>query len=167
MKTVQLLQNRQEQIVKPISKSRVRVQARKTGGEVKSRLELKLIEQLGSAGTAYEYETIKLPYIKRHNYIPDFILKEQCIVIEAKGLFDLEDRSKMAAVKKAYPDLDIRILFQNENTKIRKGSTTTYKDWCRKNGFICASGFIPDEWLRHKPTEKSKKALEVLYSKRD
>lgn len=167
MKTVQLLQNRQEQIVKPISKSRVRVQARKNGGEVKSRLELKLIEQLGSAGTAYEYETIKLLYIKRHNYIPDFILKEQCIVIEAKGLFDLEDRSKMAAVKKAYPDLDIRILFQNENTKIRKGSTTTYKDWCRKNGFICASGFIPDEWLRHKPTEKSKKALEVLYSKRD
>lgn len=167
MKTVQLLQNRQEQIVETHSKSRVRVQARKNGGEVKSRLELKLIEQLDSAGAAYEYETIKLPYIKRHNYIPDFILKEQCIVIEAKGLFDLEDRSKMAAVKKAYPDLDIRILFQNENTKIRKGSTTTYKDWCRKNGFICASGFIPNEWLRHKPTEKSKKALEVLYSKRD
>lgn len=159
MKTVQLLQNRQVQRGKPISKSRVRVQARKNGGEVKSRLELKLIEQLERAGAAYEYETIKLPYIKRHNYIPDFILKEQCIVIEAKGLFDLEDRSKMAAVKKAYPDLDIRILFQNENTKIRKGSTTTYKDWCVKNGFMCASGFIPDEWLKHKPTEKQREAF--------
>lgn len=146
----------------------MRVQARKNGGVVKSRLELKLIEQLKMSGKSYEYETLKLPYIKNHNYVPDFILKEQAIIIEAKGLFDLEDRSKMAAVKKAYPDLDIRILFQNENVKIRKGSPTTYKDWCNKNGFICASGHIPNDWLEYIPTEKQKKAFkEVLYSKRN
>lgn len=145
----------------------MRVQARKNGGIVKSRLESKLIEQLKRSGKSYEYETLKLPYIKSHNYVPDFILKEQAIIIEAKGLFDLEDRSKMAAVKKAYPDLDIRILFQNKNVKIRKGSPTTYEDWCNKNGFICASGHIPNDWLEYIPTEKQKKAFEeVLYSKR-
>ena len=161
----QPLVNRREILT---SKSSMRVQARKNGGVVKSRLELKLIEQLKMSGKSYEYETLKLPYIKNHNYVPDFILKEQAIIIEAKGLFDLEDRSKMAAVKKAYPDLDIRILFQNENVKIRKGSPTTYKDWCNKNGFICASGHIPNDWLEYIPTEKQKKAFkEVLYSKRN
>ena len=147
------------------SKSKMRVQAQKNGGQVKSKLELMLIEQLTKTGSDYEYETLKLPYIKSHKYIPDFILKEQCIIIEAKGLFDLEDRSKMVAVKKAYPNLDIRILFQNENVKIRKGSTVTYKDWCKKNGFICASGLIPVDWLTHKPTEEQIKSFtEVVYS---
>lgn len=167
MMTGQLLQKVQAVTV-AVSKSEMRVQARKNGGQVKSRLELRLIEQLDKSGEAYEYESLKLPYVKKHNYVPDFILKEQAIIIEAKGLFDLEDRSKMAAVKKAYPDLDIRILFQNKNVKIRKGSPTTYEDWCKKNGFICASGFVPNDWLNHKPTEKSKKAFnEVMYRKRD
>lgn len=142
----------------------MRVQAQVNGaGKVKSSFELRLVGQLDKLQVDYEYETLKLPYIQAHNYIPDFILKEQGIVIEAKGLFDLTDRSKMVAVKKTYPNLDIRILFQNKNMKIRKGSSVTYEDWCKKNGFICDSGFIPDDWLNHKPSKEQMEALmEVL-----
>ena len=147
------------------SKATMRVQARKKGGQVKSSFEANIVKQLDSVGINYSYEDLKLPYIKAHNYVPDFILKEQAIIVETKGLFDLDDRSKMIVVKKTYPELDIRILFQNKNTKIKKGSSTTYEDWCNKYGFICASGKIPDDWLNHKPSKEQIKALEEVYKR--
>ena len=67
----------------------MRVQARKKGGQVKSSFEANIVKQLDSIGINYSYEDLKLPYIKAHNYVPDFILKEQAIIVETKGLFDL------------------------------------------------------------------------------
>lgn len=111
------------------------------------------------------YESIKIPYhIELNaNYTPDWIMPSQCILIEAKGEFRMEDRNKMLILKREYPDLDIRLLFQNPRTKLRKGAVSTYEDWCRKNGFPCAKGpGIPEEWLKHKPTAKQKCAFERI-----
>ena len=32
-------------------------------------------------------------------------------------------------------------------TKIRKGSKTTYGDWCDKNGIVWAEKQIPEDWF--------------------
>jgi hypothetical protein len=50
-------------------------------------------------------------------------------------------------IKKQHPDLDIRIIFQSAKTKIRKGSKTTYGDFCDKHGITWSEKEIPEEWL--------------------
>lgn len=70
------------------------------------------------------------------------------IIVEAKGLFETDDRQKHLLIKKQYPHLEIRFVFSNPNTKIYKGSKTSYADWCDKYGYKYAKGFIPDAWLK-------------------
>lgn len=85
-----------------------------------------------------EYESEHLKYIVpavKHTYTPDFVCttKEgKKIYIETKGRFTTSDRKKMLLVKEQYPELDIRIVFQNPNIKISKTSTTTVAEWCIK-----------------------------------
>ena len=88
-----------------------------------------------------------------HRYTPDFILANG-IIIEAKGLFESDDRKKHLLIKATYPQLDIRFVFQNPKNKIYKGSQTTYADWCEKNGFKFATKLIPSSWFKEsaKPT---------------
>jgi hypothetical protein len=95
----------------------------------------------------FEYESLKLPYVIEHNYIPDFVLASG-VIIEAKGKLDASTRAKMIAVKKAHPNLDIRFVFMRGSNRLSKRSQTTYMQWGEKNGFKCADGSIPDEWLR-------------------
>lgn len=102
------------------------------------------------AGFEVEYETCQLQYLLKGNYYPDFILANG-VIVETKGYFDSRSRAKMIAVKKANPDADIRMLFMNSKTKIRKGSKTSYADWCEKYGFPYAEGsHIPLKWLKEK-----------------
>ena len=96
-----------------------------------------------------EYEKHKVHYIKpitHHEYTPDFRLPNG-IFIETKGRFVVEDRKKHILIKEQHPELDIRFVFQNSKNKIRKGSKTTYADWCNKHGFLYADKVIPREWL--------------------
>ena len=117
-------------------------------GRYRSLLEAHTANQLEEAGVPYDYETLALPFVVTHKYKPDFILKNG-IIIEAKGWFTSADRSKMLRVKKAHPDLDIRMLFGGSlGTKISKTSKTTYGSWCEKHGFPCASKIIPKSWLK-------------------
>ena len=105
------------------------------------------------------YEQYYLPYTMpetSHKYTPDFILKNG-IIIEAKGLFELDDRKKHLRIKELYPNLDIRFVFQNPANKIRKGSKTTYADWCNKYGFKYANKLIPASWF--KEDDKDTKGL--------
>jgi hypothetical protein len=97
-------------------------------------------------GFRVEYEPFSLAYLVKGNYYPDFVL-ENGIIVEAKGYFDSRARAKMIAVKKNNPDLDIRMLFMNSRTKVRKGSKLTYADWCEKYKFPFADGMIPLEWF--------------------
>lgn len=94
----------------------------------RSGLEDRIQKELTDKNVEFKYETLKLSYLqpeKKRIYTPDFVL-ENGIIIETKGRLTTEDRKKMELIKLQYPNLDIRILFQNSNTKIRKGSKTTY-----------------------------------------
>lgn len=115
----------------------------------RSGLEERIAEQLDKAGVQYTYEQVKLNYIKpasKHVYTPDFVLSNG-IIIETKGRFLLADRQKHILVKKHNPTLDIRFVFSNSNARISKASTTTYAQWCIKNGFKYADKTIPEEWM--------------------
>ena len=112
----------------------------------RSGFEKTLATQLRRSKVKFEYETIKLPYVLKKNYIPDFILDNR-IIIEAKGRLTVHDRTKMIAVKLNNPDLDIRFVFQKPFNKIRKNSPTTYAKWAEKNGFPWANERIPKQWL--------------------
>lgn len=75
------------------------------------------------------------------------------------------DRKKHLLVKIQHPDLDIRFVFSNPNAKLRKGSPTTYADWCKKNGFLYAGKTVPLEWVQEKPNKKSLKIIASLKRK--
>lgn len=66
--------------------------------------------------------------------------------IETKGYFRPEDRKKLLSVVKNNPNIDLRILFQQDNY-LTKAKTSRYSDWAEKKGFKWAVGSIPDEWL--------------------
>jgi hypothetical protein len=116
----------------------------------RSGLEEDLDNTLKQVGIDGEYEKHKIAYTKpatQHTYTPDFRLPNG-IFVETKGRFVVEDRKKHILIKQQYPELDIRFVFQNSKNKIRKGSKTTYADWCEKHGFKYADGTIPQEWLK-------------------
>ena len=118
----------------------------------RSGLEEKVAEYLTSKGMGFSFETLKVPYVKpetKHIYTPDFIL-DNGIIIETKGRWLLDDRKKHLLIRKQHPNLDIRILFQNANAKISKGSKTSYADFCDKHGIPYAHREIPVGWLKEK-----------------
>lgn len=117
----------------------------------KSPLEEKVAYQLDQSGVKFAYEGIKLEYKipqRKAKYTPDFVFNKP-IVIETKGWFrTAAERHKMVLVKECNPHLDIRLVFQNANKPIYKGSPTTYAKWAVENGFKWADkGTVPKEWI--------------------
>ena len=117
--------------------------------------------ELLNDGETFEYEPghIKSPQ-PDSRYTPDFVLPNG-IIIESKGYFTPEDRSKHLLIKKTYPDLEIRFVFTRNGGrhKLNKNSKTTWGDWCYKHGFKWTEGHIPEEWLREPTNEASLKVL--------
>ena len=112
----------------------------------RSGLEERLSKYLDKHAVAYLYEVEKYDYVTESKYTPDFFLPNG-VIIEAKGFFKPSDRRKMLAVKKAHPELDIRFVFQRNNT-LSKSSKTTYGAWAEKHGFMwCIYPDIPEDWL--------------------
>lgn len=129
----------------------------------RSGLEDDIAIQLKYVGIEADYEKYSVSYSipeSKHIYTPDFILPNG-IIIEAKGIFDTADRQKHLLIQKQHPELDIRFVFSNPNTKLYKGSKTSYAAWCTKHGFQYASKFIPESWLK----DKKKRDLTALYRK--
>jgi len=130
-------------------KNTVRSRAIKAG--YRSGLEETIANQLQKKDIPFEYEN-KANIVKYvipasdHTYLPDFKLPNG-IIVETKGRFVLADRKKHKLIKEQYPDLDIRFVFSNSNTKISKGSKTTYASWCEKLGIPYADKTIPQSWL--------------------
>lgn len=127
--------------------------ARKHG--YRSGLEKTVADQIKKRGLDVKYEDVfsrinfTQPAIDR-TYTPDFILPNG-IVVETKGRFTLEDRKKHLWIKEQHGSkYDIRFVFSNSKSKIRKGSKTSYGDWCTKNGFKYADKRIPDQWFKEK-----------------
>jgi len=111
----------------------------------KSGFERTVAANLAARGAGFVYEGLEFPYTLNGVYHPDIQL-ENGIVVELKGLLDRESKRKMAAIRKQYPDLDIRFLFMSADKKI-PGSKQTHGQWATKNGFKWAEREIPQEWL--------------------
>jgi hypothetical protein len=119
---------------------------------VRNKLEKKvqdiLIERTGQA----LYESEQLEYIKpasSHTYTPDWKLREG-VYLETKGIWDYDDRMKMLLIQEQHPDVVVAMCFYNSDYKIRKGSKTSYADWCDEHlipWMDIRLHQIPDEWL--------------------
>ena len=107
----------------------------------RNKFEARIHRQLKRAKATFKYESESIAYILARHYIPDFIIFTPTgkIYIECKGYLRPEDKSKMAAVKRLNPQLDIRFLFYSLNHK--------YIKWAEKHGFRHAVEKIPKEWL--------------------
>ena len=130
--------------------SKARASAIKHG--YRSGFEHTVSKELTEAKVKFEYETTVISYIKpetNHTYTIDFTLPNG-ILVETKGRWVLEDRKKHLLIKKQHPELDIRFVFMNSNGKIRKGSKTTYANFCDKHDIIWAAKSIPQEWYNEK-----------------
>ncbi len=135
---------------------------------MRSKFEKDIREDLKTRGVKTFYEPLKVPYILDLNYIPDFVLgcskkphslkdlPKGAIILETKGFLDHEDRRKLLAVKAQYPDLDLRLVFMQNNYvyKNRKGKRRTkdcedlrYLQWAEQNGFKAAVGRVPNDWI--------------------
>lgn len=115
----------------------------------RSGLEEKVAAQLEGLGIDFGYENTKIKYIqpaKNRTYTPDFILPNG-IIVETKGRFTTQDRMKHLMIKECHPDLDIRFVFTNSNSRISKTSKTTYAAWCIKYDYQYADKLIPQEWI--------------------
>ena len=116
----------------------------------RSGLEKSILSDTEEHGIEPNYEATRLEYIvpeTRHTYTPDFHLSPH-IVIETKGRWTVEDRIKMLYLIEQYPELDFRMVFQNANQKIKKGSKTSYADYCDKHNIKWANKRIPEEWYK-------------------
>jgi len=121
------------------------------GNTFSSTFERDYAQQLEELGLEWDYEKFGVRWLpKPRVYTPDFRLMKldgEFMFIETKGYFDGEDRSKMAAIKKQYPDMDIRLVFMLPNKKLSKAaSAKTYAQWAEQHGFKWSSFCIPTEW---------------------
>lgn len=125
----------------------------------RSGLESTTAKDIEQHGHPVLFELFKIPYevpASSRKYTPDFELANG-IIIETKGIFDLNDRAKHLLIQNQWPDLDIRFVFSNPRAKLYKGSPTTYATWCEERGFKWAGKVIPPEWYlepgpKQKPT---------------
>jgi len=100
---------------------------------------------LEAEGVDWAYEEERLNYTVSRSYTPDFRVGD--MLFEVKGWFRPQDRTKLLAVKKQHPGIDLRLIFENPSTKLRKGSSTSYADWCDKYGFPWAGPVGWEKWL--------------------
>jgi len=117
----------------------------------KSKLEEKFWDELRICFNqcVVEYESESVPYVLARRYRPDFVIERpdgSKTYIETKGYLRPTDRTKMVAVKRDNPGLDIRIIFAADN-KIA-GSKMKYSDWANKYGFPYAVGKVPKKWIK-------------------
>ena len=89
-----------------------------------------------------------------HKYTCDFVFKTlntgKDIYVETKGngyCFQPETRTKHILLKKQFPDIDMRFVFSDWNSKISNGAKTTNRQWAERYGFKSAHKLIPKEWL--------------------
>ena len=124
----------------------------------RSGLEERTAADLEKLGVDFGFEIEKIDYEKpstKHKYTPDFIIstrldgtpRDRALIVETKGRFLVKDRQKHLMIQRQHPELDIRFVFSNPNTRISKQSKTTYASWCEKHGFKYAKERIPQAWL--------------------
>ena len=113
--------------------------------EFRSGFEYDVSKQLRPYG--FSYEPWQIDYRIERKYTPDFVLSNG-IIIEAKGFFRDDDQRKNRAVREAHPELDIRFVFSNINSRVQRRKLTC-GEWCEKYNFQYAQEKIPLEWIEH------------------
>lgn len=130
----------------------------------RSGFESKVAEALTEAGVTYQYETVTIPFTAERKYLPDFCTK--AFYIEAKGRFTASDRAKHLAIKEQHPEVEVRFVFQRNNT-LSTRTTTRYSDWCAKHGYKwCIGPAIPAEWLAELACSKGKPKVRASAKRR-
>jgi hypothetical protein len=116
----------------------------------RSKLEAAVWGKIEAVQSGAQFESLKLPYTLSHTYTPDIILPNG-VILEVKGKFvvkGVDSRPKMLAVKAAFPQLDVRFIFQNPHTSVTPRAKMTNAEWADKHGFPWAHYLdIPKEWL--------------------
>ena len=148
----------------PRRKQTPRSLARKTVNKIEwngiqfaSKFERDYAQQLTKLGLQWEYEADSFYWFPNPRiYRPDFkITKDDGTVyyVETKGFFDPNSRAKMAAIKKQFPNIDIRMAFMDPNKKVTKSKTgKTYSSWAEAVGYLWSSFCVPQCW-RNKDNE--------------
>lgn len=131
----------------------------------RSGLEVKNAAHFEAHGFPVHYEAARVKYTvpaRIASYSPDFPMTWNGIVIETKGVFSTSDRQKHILLKNEHPDLEIRFVFSNPNSRISKQSSTTYSAWCDKHGFQYAKSLVPVAWMKEPPEAKRMSAMRDL-----
>ena len=134
----------QHQIKTPLHKRKFYVPESPIG-PYRSKFEQSIAENLERRGCRFGYESEIIRYVLECRYTPDFMLPNG-VIVEAKGRMSARDSRKHRAIKKQHPDLDIRFVFMNMNTRV-EGSRFTHQQWCEKYNFEYSERIIPKEWL--------------------
>ena len=92
--------------------------------------------------------------IKASKYTPDFLIIINGLLVETKGRFTSQERKKFKLLKEQHPEIDLRFVFSNPNTRIGKKSKTTYGMWCERIGYPYAKELIPTKWLKENGKKK-------------
>lgn len=124
-------------------------------GAFRSGLEDRNAAHMDKLGVPFDFEQFYIKYIvpaREAKYTPDFVLRNG-IIIETKGIWEVDDRKKHLLIREQYPTLDIRLVFSSSKSKIYKGSPTSYGDFCTKHGIPFADKLIPLAWLKEKRIE--------------
>ena len=121
-----------------------------TSHRFRSKLEAAVWGKIEAVQPQASFESIKLPYTLSHTYTPDIILPNG-VVIEIKGKFvvkGVDSRPKMLAIKAAFPQLDVRFIFQTPHAPVAPRAKMTNAEWAEKHGFPwCHYLAIPKDWL--------------------
>jgi len=138
------------------------VRQRAIAAGYRSGLEEVVAEEYAAACIPVKYEKDLIRYAvpaRPARYTPDFV-QPNGIIVETKGRFDTKDRQKHILIKAQHPDLDIRFVFSNPNSRISKTSVTTYAMWCDRHGFLYAKRSVPVGWLYETTNPASVLALQ-------
>ncbi len=129
------------------------------GESFASKAECEFAKDLETKDINWEYEPEKFewwpPPVKVRTYTPDFKIVRadgSYFYVEFKGYLRPGDKTKMRAIKKQNPDVDIRFVFMNAykyaSKNIRKdGTRQMYHEWATMYGYQWAHQVMPQEWL--------------------
>lgn len=129
----------------------------------RSTFEETIATQLDELGIYWEFEEVTIAYlepvsnaicidcgskqvVKDRKYLTDFYLPDYDMYIEPKGKLDVAGRKKFQAIKRQYPDLDLRFVFQYDNWLTKKHGAR-YSQWAKRNNYLFSINKISEEWF--------------------
>jgi hypothetical protein len=114
-----------------------------------SGLERTIAKKLKNRGVAVKYEERDVEYLvpkALDGFVFQFQL-ENGILIQTIGRSVQEDRKRLRLIKEQHPELDIRLVFTNANSRLSDGGEVTCAMWADSMGFKWAEVSIPDSWI--------------------